>query len=81
MTVIFRSVPVDVPFTFESVGTEWEQPHILLLFPLCRKAAAKAAAFLSPLQVTFILILQHRHIETRSIRQFSFAYTSKIRSP
>ena len=29
MTVIFRSVPVDVPFTFESVGTEWEQPHVI----------------------------------------------------
>ena len=29
MTVIFRSVPVDVPFTFESVGTEWEQPHVV----------------------------------------------------
>ena len=29
MTVIFRSVPVDVPFTFESVGTEWEQPRVI----------------------------------------------------
>ena len=29
MTVIFRSVPVDVPFTFESIGTEWEQPHVV----------------------------------------------------
>ena len=29
MTVIFRSVPVDVPFTFESVGTEWGQPHVV----------------------------------------------------
>lgn len=29
MTVIFRSVPVNVPFTFESIGTEWEQPHVI----------------------------------------------------
>lgn len=29
MTVIFRSVPVNVPFTFESIGTEWEQPSVI----------------------------------------------------
>lgn len=29
MTVIFRSVPVNVPFTFESIGTDWEQPLVI----------------------------------------------------
>ena len=29
MPVIFRSAPVNVPFTFESIGTEWEQPPVV----------------------------------------------------
>lgn len=29
MPVIFRSTPVNEPFTFESIGTAWEQPRVL----------------------------------------------------
>ena len=28
MTVIFRSTPVNVPFTFDSIGNHWDQPPV-----------------------------------------------------
>ena len=29
MTVIFRSTPVNVPFTFDSIGNHWDQPPVI----------------------------------------------------
>ena len=28
MTVIFRSTPVNIPFTFDSIGNHWDQPPV-----------------------------------------------------